>query len=259
MLHIEKNREYIVFPSWIEGQVPCKWEDLPGILEHPERFEYLGIHVRQWLREDPESFTRLLKTPLAFPGAFGWGIIRVDMLLTGNSLTGFALSSMGQRCGVIGMPIPNFDVRVSYLEPLSDVARGYPLLGWGKRPRKYVCRASVEHAEAAGEDVYLLVVAEREVSTLRGFDQMVASFRHYGFKLSDCAEVDQRLLALGAKWYPPEYSRGWFRIGGGEDGHRLAFRGNDLFGIPLEAVGWRQALWHAHRRAGRGSAKVPLC
>ena len=220
MLRAETGRRYIVYPSWAEGQLPCSWRDLPAVLADPERSGFLDANDRVFLEGSRHLYPEAIQPARCLDGPWGGGIVAVEANPHPERwLPDLALSRIaGRRYPAMMLHPPDYKLPVGYLEPISDRARGYVLLG--KAPRLYPTIITVEHAEAAGSGVYLAVVFKSAPKPAAGLDRLAEGFAAFGLTLSPPVGVSADLDADADSWFDdrPGLTRAWFEMGGPADG-----------------------------------------
>jgi hypothetical protein len=233
MLRREPDTVYYVYPSW--AKLTYGWEALPGLLWNPLRSGYV----------DPRNVSRA--GPFVSPhidyydGPEGGGIIAVELDPDDRWLGASVLRSEANLCSPPGIrPGPmldSFGGRVFYIEPMRAMGTVEQFL---RTPRVYCCSVTPEHASAAADRVYWLMVFEKGDRSLRGLDQMPGWAAAFSAELRVVREPPAELRSETESWVlNPLHATLWYQVSGGG-----------------ECVGWQLAvaLWnglHLRRVAGK--------
>ena len=168
MLTLDKDRQFIVYPSW--ANLPYAWDRLPEILRDPKKSGFLQAPVLRQYPVPPPRIDYL-------NGPAGGGIIVVHQTrrsqpadpdnaaleLPANQWLGtLVLASEANLRSPMAAPRVSedpFRSLVTYLEPYEYPAE----VGLGLRPRTklYLCAATPEHAASAGASIFWLATLER--------------------------------------------------------------------------------------------------
>lgn len=211
MLLSESNCSYIVYPSW--AKFSYRWEDLPGILWNPRKSGFLNP-------TDPYA-----DFPLAAPrieyieGPVGGGILRVEVGYRERWLGALVLTQEADFKNPPGLPpggrIDGFDADVRYIEPSESLASQF---GLEKAPRLYLCLASPEHADAAGENVYWMLSYVKGIRELRGLFHLERWAESLGRSLTRLTRIPEALEAETSPWFLDEtLTVAWYEVGGASE------------------------------------------
>jgi hypothetical protein len=222
MLRLENDRQYLVYPSW--AVLPYRWENLPQLLANPKasgflhgnipddrwsnshRIEYLNgptgggvITVHQTRNRpppDPDNPTRSLP---------------VNRWLGSLVLASEANLRIPNGCGLAG---DSFGPLVTYLEPYPQFEE--VSLGLREKPKLYLCAATPEHAETAGESVYWLASLDRR-KRRPDLGEVPGWAAAFGLTLTEVADLTAALRAETAAWFlePSAFDNVWWQVTGG--------------------------------------------
>jgi hypothetical protein len=215
MLRDEPNRTYFIYPSWAD--LSYRWEDLPRLLADPLNsgyFDELGYTEADWRRV---GYPSEIKPATLLSGPGGGGIIYADFAYPEKWLPANILNKEANLCLPSGL-IPCLErlrFHVHYLEP-HDSPEWYLLTG--KKPKLYVCGASVEHVESDPESVYWLIVYKKAKRRLKGLDDVPHWAEGFGLTVTDLESVPQRIAEETADWVvDPQWNSAWFSVQGDND------------------------------------------
>jgi hypothetical protein len=122
--------------------------------------------------------------------------------------------------------IPKYLLPVSYLEPVSDVSRGYEVPGWGKAPRLYIPNVMFEHADVAGGATFMLVFHKESKKPLSGLADMASGFAPFGLIVTPLVSPPSQLRQEIDSWLSPrmkEHQQQWFQVTGHVEGLAYLF------------------------------------
>lgn len=178
MLKIEKERCYIVYPSWLEPR-SYTWENMGNILADPL------FYNKQLAANNPPHRLRELGYPETIPafslisGPVGGGIIEVNAPSLNRWLPAHALAypegiNLTQPDVMSGS---DWKHNVSYLENDTYLDK----LELGRRRKNYVLTITPEHIEALNDKIYWLFCLKqykrkKEAPFVRGIINMAAHF-----------------------------------------------------------------------------------
>jgi hypothetical protein len=216
MLHTEKVSEFIVYPSWAE--MSATWEDLPRLFADPRSGEFL-----------PQGFDTLPRGWTDLPhelidGPAGGGIIKYQRGAPGQAWTPLLIltyeANLRAPNGMDGLLYKCRDAcPVLYIEPTGVGWR----LGVAKKPRNIRPGLSLEHAEAAGDNIYWVVRyrgARKTPKEIKGLSSLPAWAGHFGLDALALPHGPAEALRLETqRWFTnPENESAWFEISGDGDG-----------------------------------------
>ncbi|WP_435008644.1 hypothetical protein P12x_005855 [Tundrisphaera lichenicola] len=236
MLRIEPQRRYIVYPSWAEGQMPCGWAVMPDVLADPENSGFLDDNDRIFLEANRGLYPAKVQPSVCLDGPWGGGVIAVQTDPHPQRwLPDLAIPRIGNtRTPAMMLHPPGFRLPVTYLEPMSDTARGHEFLG--RAPRLYPTIMTVEHVEAEADGAYLVVV--HKPGKLPGLPNLAVGFNGFGLALEGLKEAPRGLEAEIAPWFDGKsgLTRAWFRLQARDEGLGLIFAVTIYVALHLRSV-----------------------
>jgi hypothetical protein len=211
MLVLDKDREFIVYPSW--AKLPYAWDRLPGLLWNPKKSGFLPNAYYADYPVTPPKMHFL-------DGSAGGGVIVVHKLRDERWLGGLVLVSHANR------RIPNgralvasdpFGGLVTYLEPYDNPPEVQ--VGIRARPKLYLCGATPEHAESAGTSVFWLASLEKRRRTSSDLTEVPRWARPFGLSVTVLSGMPDQLQSETSDWFrqPPEFEDLWFQVAGGDN------------------------------------------
>jgi len=222
-----------VFPSWLEGQAPRSWSDLPRLIETPEEVMEFNPNVGQFIDERSDAYEWRRLGVECHDGAWGWGILSIGDAERHPWVGDWVLKSVGDVMypALMDHIKSYYKLPVTYIDPPN---RAVWLLGLGARPRRYVCRATVEHSDRANGGIYLLAIAK---SKIVGSDLPLVGCRQFGLSIRQISEPPSALASEVRRWLgaQPDDVHIWFEID--ENGSSVAW----LFATMLySAFHWKR-------------------
>jgi hypothetical protein len=243
MLRIEPKMHYYVYPSWAE--LPCPWGNLSQHLSNPLQSPFI--------KDDP-NWCRYNWRELGYPktiqpfdlidGPVGGGIVRVHAAPFEKWLPGVILGTGANVRSSDGMnPISDtFESGVFYLEPSNEP--GWEL-GLGKKAKVFLCDATTEHAESAGDQVYWIVPFKSSKQEPAYLDQIPRWARDFDVKVSRADPVSDALREETALWFvDPSNRLAWFEVRGGPQSVGYQFAVSFYVGLHGSFVSNRRGAIH---------------
>lgn len=225
MLTAEPDFNYIVFPSWATDCYSFHWEDLPRLLSSPLESGYLDENdwnsVRSGIMPDRVPPFELIDGP------FGGGIIAAQRGETNNWLPDCILNKEACYHRPAGFGPWSDRVHgkfsVSVLEMRGDA--GLRFFGEGrKKPRQYLCAASIEHADAAKDKLFWFVDYKTRKAELLELDDVPSWAAGWGLSAQRLPEIPAELREETSSWFSAsDRSFCWYRIEGDGDGAARQF------------------------------------
>ncbi len=216
MLTYERNKRYIVYPSWANGQIVYSWRDLPAVFADPLQCPYLSTNTRVHIQTHPGDYPIPPQPATYITGPWDGGVIVVEAGLGQRWLPEAIMRNLADPSKPDTMVrfIPELLPAVSYLEPTSDLRRGYEVIGWGKAPKLYVPPMLLDHADSAGDEVYVLARYSRGKGRLRGMEDLVSGYVPFGLELSAIVSPRPEVQAEADAWAPTmtELSQEWHQV-----------------------------------------------
>jgi hypothetical protein len=222
MLTLDKDRQFIVYPSWVN--LPYPWDYLPEILSDPGKSGFLPANIPRAFPTPPPQIDYL-------NGPAGGGIIVVHQPRhrpapdIDNPALAFPVSQwLGtlvlvseanlrtpNGCGLAGP----FASLVTYLEPYE-----YPeevQLGLRPRPKLYLCATTPEHVASAGTSIFWLAALERRKRRPPALAELPGWASAFGLSVAELEDIPERLRSETAGWFgdPPAFDDVWYQVSGG--------------------------------------------
>jgi hypothetical protein len=210
MLHKQRLHNYIVYPSW--AKLSYRWKDLPRLLSDPMHSGYMppGRDLQYFLDCGypiaPQPFTML-------DGPVGGGIIEWE----GDPHAGrgwrwlpiIILRSEADLRPPNGMLGQKLDAQVVGIEPHG---------GGLERPKLHTCAATIEHIDAADDDVYWVLCSSSKGDRIKGLEALPEWAKSFGLAVERMSDVHPAVREQFDSWIrEPEFGRRWYRIVGGGD------------------------------------------
>lgn len=209
MLRQELDLKYVVYPSWAETGYAYPWRELPTVLADPLSSGRLDRYAEK-LHELPEIFnppTRLIDGPR------GGGIIVIGPAAPQafNIVLFSDVANIGQPDDMDRIS-EQFPTYVGWIEPFDGLGG---LLTTGKRARNYPIRATAEHVDAAGEEVYWILSLRDARGQLKSLDEVPRLAECFGLRATLLGAAPAALDQSAAPWFDGwnEHQR-WYRIEG---------------------------------------------
>ena len=238
MLHLDTNREFVVYPSWAD--LPYTWERLPGLLWNPRKSGFLA---------DGYYADFLLKPPKVdyLDGPGGGGVIVVHKRGQERWLGHLVLCSHANIRVPSGRALANgdpFGALVTYVEPYQFPPEVE--IGLKPKPKLYVCGVTPEHAASAGTAVYWLASLKKGKRGPAKLTEIPGWAAAFGLTVTELPSVPERLRSETADWFrdPSEFDNVWFEVSGRDDlaGWHFAV----LMCVALHARSVVKRLWAMH-------------
>lgn len=224
MLKAEPDSNYRVWPSWANS-FSFKWNELPRLLADPIAAGFASEDDLRSLKMGiVEKETRIGEF---YSGKFGNGVFQYTKL---PDKYWFGEIVFNRECSVEGVPgyqrIKRNDVaRIDFLTLRGDA--GLRLLGEGilKRPREYTCRASIEHVDSVGEDVFWLIDYTPARNLMKGLDAISAIGESFGLHIEEVKTEDmpKNILEETDPWFPNRNTMLWYSVKSTYSGAGLHF------------------------------------
>jgi hypothetical protein len=214
MLYNVPRHNYIVYPSW--AGVSYLWADLPGLFADPVGSGHLpaGTDMQYYL---DCGYPRTPQPFRLWDGPVGGGIIMWEeepsATRRGKWLPGSILHSEANLREPNGMNalFGEYDAHVVGMEPHGAGLR-IP------KPKLYLCAASTEHVDAAGDDVYWVLLSRAEPNRVKRLQSVPDWAAAFGLRVAREVRVAAAVQAQFDEWIPePRYPRTWFTVEGGGD------------------------------------------
>jgi hypothetical protein len=207
MLMLDSDWCFWVWPSWATA-FSFRWGDLPRLLSDPVA---AGCLDENGLRALQQGF--LVNEPGElefFDGAFGNGVLAFRKPTRHTWIGGKVFNKEANITKALGMTTGN----VAFLELRGDAGLRFALQGL-KKPREYPCSISIEHVEAAGDDIYWLLDREPGSRPLKGLEQIFEAAQGFGLELEPLSGVCESALSEVKPWFTDDTRMAWFRVCGG--------------------------------------------
>jgi hypothetical protein len=221
MLTLEKDREYIVYPSW--AKFPYSWDRLPEILSDPRKSGFMPANP---CRDYPTIVPRIEY----LDGPAGGGVIVVHQPRHPKPLDidhPVAASAVNQWWGTqvlvseANLRLPGgralvtadpFSWLVTYLEPYENPPEAQ--LGLRPRPKLYICGATPEHAESAGNSVFWLASLEKRKRKSSALAEIPGWASAFGLFVTELPESPEQLRIETTTWFrdSPEFDDVWYQV-----------------------------------------------
>jgi hypothetical protein len=242
MLRLELDREYIVYPSWIEPAY--EWTQIPDIIANPLKYHptvrltYTDEELRKFGYFDAPKPYRMI------PGPAGWGIVEVQIK------RGERWPHVGSLCFDKGVDmrypptsdLANYQPNVSYMEPTVSIGWYF---GSGRRRKDYSIPATYEHVETAGEQVYWLFSARPTRKGLPEILEVPYWAKAFDLKVKLLTEIPKEVLDETLNWRKQDYQFFWFSVEGAGDKLGYYFAAMFYIGLHLSFI-TKKKVYSAH-------------
>jgi hypothetical protein len=227
MLLLDKDRQFIVYPSW--AKLPYTWDRLPGLLWNPKKSGFLTPAYYGDYPVAPPKIDFL-------DGPAGGGVIVVNKPPEERWLGGLVLVSHANLRvpgGRALVAVDPFGVLVTYVEPYDNPPEVQ--FGLCPRPKLYVCGATPEHAESAGTSVFWLASLEKRQRAASNLAEVASWAQAFGLSVTELSHIPAQLQSETSDWFqqPSEFDNVWFQVAGGD--HSAGFHFAVLVWVALHA------------------------
>lgn len=256
MLKREKNRKYYVYPSWAEGQLTYRWEDLPVMMADPLKYDKvpMGIPLSDWLMMT-DSFKndeylmlnykkqRLLE--IGYPekiqpydfikGPIGGGIIEAHISEDEKWLPACILNKEANLC--VPSPMEAGDLyqtlNVRYLDLMStwDMETGVR-----RRVKNYTMGISAEPIESDPDSQYWLLSVKPGKKEPKQISEIPVWAYHFGIEMERLTNAPEKVKQEISPWLKPGFDYVWFKIRQKDDRYGWHFAVMLYIGLHLAYV-----------------------
>lgn len=216
MLYLEKTRQYLVYPSWL--QFAYNWEILPDILSNPLKYDETSIMTYGIEGLYELGYPKQVQPADLLKGPLGGGIIVPHI---GPEERWLPFHALGFNKGTtITTPrtllhYQDLHFSIGFMEHCTHPGSAYQ---HPTKPKNYDVAISAEHVDSADDNVFWLVVSRqgRRVPEINELPKWVKSF---GCILEEIPFESSVLARNTADWRNPEFDYSCFKIEGGGTGY----------------------------------------
>ncbi len=245
MLRLEDNRQYIVFPSWLK--VAYNWEDLPGILSNPLKYDKMGTQTYGINGLKSLGFPEEVQPADLLNGPLGGGIIVPHIRKDERWLPYHVLGFNNGATLTTPRTLLHYDklqYSVGFLEHCTHPGNAYQ---HSKKPKNFDCVISAEHVDNTGDKVFWLMTVPQG-KMVPGINELPKWINSFGCILEKIPFENSYLAQETSNWRGDDLSYSCFKVEKGGSGynfhlavmlyfglHFVSLRGNNLLSMHLLA------------------------
>lgn len=235
MLKMEKKCKYYIYPSWAEGQLSYKWDDLPDQLADP--YKYADTMSENYTIDNLCSlgYPKKIQPYDLIEGPVKGGIIVAHISLQEKWLPASILNQEANLCLPHPMEVGTLSQfqNAYYLDlrSLRDMETGE-----FQRRKNYTIGISAEHIESEPESQYWLLSLKPGKKEPKAIAEIPVWAYHFGIEMERTEQLPNCVQEEISNWLKPGFDYIWFKIRQKDDRYGWHFAVMMYIGLHLAYV-----------------------